>query len=119
MEPVRYLLSSLPLISCIAIVALAIAWLALAVGRKRRGRLDTADWIPARGTIVERHEHDRKANRDVSLTVTFSTLDGRRIEFTDELAAWQVEFGTTVPVIYDPANPSRARVIRRRRGRAA
>lgn len=118
MEAFRYLLANLPLISCIGIIALAAAGLAIVRRASRARRVDTSDWIPARGTVVERREHNRDAGLEVSLVVSFSTLDGRRVEFADELAAWQIGYAATVPVIYDPADPHRARVIRRRRGRA-
>lgn len=110
-------LTNLPVMSCIAATLLIVALLVAAIVRLRQGRrLDTSGWTPARGTIADRREYDRGGRTQVALTVVFSTRDGQQVWFTDELAAWQLEFGATVPVIYDPGDPLRAQVIRRSRG---
>lgn len=116
MQTLSLLLTNLPFVVCIAIVALAALWLAIALRRSRTSRLDTSDWLPARGTVIQRRENGRNPGQEVTLIIAFSTLDGRRVEFTDVLAAWQVDYSATVPVIYDPDDPTQARVIRRRRG---
>lgn len=82
--------------------------------RVRRGlATDTSRWTPAHGTVADRREYDRGGRRQVAVTVTFSTLDGRRVWFTDDLASGQIGVGPNVPVLYDPLDPLRARVIRR------
>jgi hypothetical protein len=98
------------------VATLFFALAAAAVLRVRRGlAVDASGWAPAHGTIADRRDYDRGGRQQVALTVAFSTFDGRRVWFTDSLAAWQVDVGATVPVIYDPSDPLRARVIRRNR----
>lgn len=117
MNPFTYVLTNLPIIACIAATALFVALLTATAARMRRGRnVDTSGWAPARGTVTERREYERGGQARIALTVVFSTWDGQKVWFTDELAAWQVEFDATVPVIYDPRDPLRAKVIRRARG---
>lgn len=117
MSPTTYVLTNLPAIAFIAATALFAAALTIAVARARRDRsVDTSGWAPARGTVAERREYERGGQPWISLIVSFSTWDGQKVWFTDEIAVRQVEFGGIVPVVYDPRDPLRAKVIRRSRG---
>lgn len=118
MNLATYVLTNLPVISCIAVTTLVLAVLTTSVMRAGQGcTADISGWASTRGIVAERREYERDGQPWISLIVSFSTGDGRKVWFTENLAAWQVEFGTTVPVLYDPDDPLRAKVVRGYLGR--
>jgi len=105
--------ANLPAALCLFVVA-AVVVAAVVTWRRRRGP-DTGGWALADGVVVSREEIHRRDVLWLRLVVKFRTWQGQPVRFTDEGPAWQMPHQDVVPVIFDPASPQRARVVRRHR----
>lgn len=67
------------------------------------------------GTVIELIERKTRRMRTYSPTVRFTTLDGRKVKFTEPLSTRPAgyEIDEQVTVLYDPEDPQQARVFKK------
>jgi len=112
---VERIAANLPTMLCLLVTAAVVIAAVMVVRTRRRRVPDTTGWAPAQATVVARQELVVDDQPHAQLTVEFQTWRGQVVRFTDQVPVWQVQYGTTLGVIYDPDDPLRAQVVRRHR----